>query len=31
MRIKYIPLLMLLCVLPLALDFKGDESGGSAA
>lgn len=31
MRLKYIPLLMLLCILPLALDFKGDEGGGSAA
>lgn len=31
MRIKYVPLLMLLCILPLALDFKSEEGGGHAA
>ncbi|WP_155627785.1 hypothetical protein [Burkholderia vietnamiensis] len=31
MRIKYIPILMLFCIIPLAFDFKSDDSGGHAA
>ncbi|MCR4469386.1 O-antigen ligase [Burkholderia sp. SCN-KJ] len=31
MRIKYIPILMLFCIVPLAFDFKSDDGGGHAA
>lgn len=31
MRNKYVPLMMLFCIFPLAFDFKSDDGGGHAA